>query len=226
MTRAVFIAGGHTEIGKTHVACALIRAARRARLGVAAVKPVVSGFDPADWADSDPGRLLAALGVEPGLTALDALSPWRFDAPLAPPMAAALEQRPLPLAPVVEHCRTRLAEGADLTVVEGVGGLMSPICEGTTSLDLMAALGLPSVLVSGAYLGAVSHALTALEVLRARGVPPLALVVSEDASPEAPSFEGTLALLAEHAGDTAILAARRTPDEAWADSLLALVQRS
>ena len=60
--RQIFVSGAHTDVGKTHVACALIRAARAEGLTVEALKPVVSGFSPADWADSDPGRLLAALG--------------------------------------------------------------------------------------------------------------------------------------------------------------------
>ena len=60
--RTLFVAGAHTEIGKTFVAAALLRAARASGLIVEVLKPVVSGFDAADWAESDPGRLLAASG--------------------------------------------------------------------------------------------------------------------------------------------------------------------
>ena len=87
-TRVLFVAGSHTEIGKTHVACALIQAALDEGWRVDALKPVVSGFDPDDWADSDPGRLLAALGRGLSGEALEMLSPWRYRAPLAPPTAA------------------------------------------------------------------------------------------------------------------------------------------
>jgi len=76
MSRAVFVAGSHTDVGKTHVACGLIRAARAAGLSVDALKPVVSGFDIEDWADSDPGRLVTAMGLARSAAALNATSPW------------------------------------------------------------------------------------------------------------------------------------------------------
>jgi dethiobiotin synthetase len=56
---------------------------------------------------------------------------------------------------------------------------MSPIAEDGTNLDLIAALKVPALLVTGSYLGAVSHTLTAIEALKARGVTVAALVVSE-----------------------------------------------
>ena len=86
---AIFIAGTGTDVGKTYVTAALIRALRRAGRDVDALKPVVSGFDATEWAESDPGRLLAALGEPPTPASLERISPWRFTAPLAPPMAAA-----------------------------------------------------------------------------------------------------------------------------------------
>jgi dethiobiotin synthetase len=220
--RAVFVAGGHTDVGKTFVACALIREARAQGLAVEALKPVASGFDPADWGDSDPGRLLAALGCEATPDALDRITPWRFAAPLAPPMAARLEGRTLPPAPLADLCARRVAaSAADLFVLEGVGGLMSPLADGATGLDLMTALGLPVLLVGGSYLGAMSHTLTALEVLRSRGQAVAALVVSQDAAPDAPDFAASVALIAAHAGPTPVLAAPRAGPPDWAREALA-----
>jgi dethiobiotin synthetase len=224
MTR-LFVAGAHTEIGKTHVACALIRAARARGLTTDAFKPVVSGIEPDALADSDPGRLLAALGRPLSAESLDAISPWRFSAPLAPPMAAALEGRPLPLAPLAEACRAWLAAStADLALVEGVGGLMSPIADHATCLDLVLALDAPALLVGGAYLGAISHTLTALEVLKSRGRAPLALVVSEDAGPDAPDFAQTVALVREHAGGAPVFAAGRHADDGWAIEVVSILR--
>jgi dethiobiotin synthetase len=221
MTQPVFVAGAHTEIGKTHVACALLRAARARGLSVDAFKPVVSGFDPAAWTDSDPGRLLSALGRAPSASALDAVSPWRFIAPLAPPMAARLEARPLPLAPIARACAEFATTSAEFAVIEGVGGVMSPIAEAATCLDLITALpGCAIMLVAGSYLGALSHTLTALEVLRARDRAPAVLVMSEDGDPGAPDFVNAVALLAEHAGGLSIIPARRGGGEAWTSQAL------
>ena len=220
----VFVAGSHTDVGKTFVACGLIRAARAAGLSTDALKPIASGFDPADWADSDPGRLLDALDRPRSDEALRHMTPWRFAAPLAPPMAARREGLTLPLAPVIELCAARLAASqADLFVLEGVGGLMSPLAEAATGLDLMAALGLPVVLVGGGYLGAISHTLTALEVLRARGQAVAGVVVSQDPRGEAPDFAETAALIAAHAGATPVLRAPRSGPADWAGEALALL---
>ncbi|WP_419255744.1 dethiobiotin synthase [Caulobacter sp. ErkDOM-YI] len=175
--KSLFVAGTGTDIGKTHVACALIRALRLRGLSIDAFKPVVSGFDPDDPDVSDPGRLALAL-EEPG--ALPRISPRRYRAPLAPNLAAALEGDVLRLADLVADCRERLARpDRDLLLIEGAGGVMSPLTDAATNLDLMVALNLPVLLVAGSYLGTVSHVLTALEVIRSRGLSVAALVMSE-----------------------------------------------
>lgn len=222
---ALFVAGSHTDVGKTHVACALVRAAQGQGLSADVLKPVVSGFDPAAWRDSDPGRLLDALGRERTQAALEAMSPWRYAAPLAPPAAAAREGRALPLGPVVAFCRTGLAGGADLRLVEGVGGLMSPLAEAATGLDLMMALGLPVVLVGGSYLGAISHTLTAIEVIRSRGLEVACVIVSQSGLPEAPDFDETVDLTTRHALGAPVFAAARGADETWAADILRALYR-
>ncbi|HMO43121.1 MAG TPA: AAA family ATPase, partial [Phenylobacterium sp.] len=83
-----FVAGAHTDVGKTYVACALLSAARAKGLSVAAFKPVVSGISADDWEASDPGRLIAAMGEPLDAARLEAVSPLRFAAALSPPMAA------------------------------------------------------------------------------------------------------------------------------------------
>ncbi len=216
MKRAMFVAGAHTDVGKTFCACALIRAARAQGFSVEALKPVVSGFDPDDWADSDPGRLLAALDRPLTAETLDAISPLRFRAPLSPPMAARLEGVDLRLAELEAFCRRGLAVAdADLVLVEGAGGAMSPMAEDATCLDLMAALRLPALVVGGSYLGAISHTLTAIETLRSRGLPVLAAVISESGDPDAPDFRETVASVAAFAGDLPVLAAPRGGIQSW-----------
>ncbi len=217
---ALFVAGAHTDVGKTYVACALIRAARRRGLTVDALKPLVSGFDEGDWSASDPGRLIDALGWPSTGDTLAALSPWRYRAPLSPPMAAAMEGASLDFEDAVRACRRRVFETtADLMVVEGVGGLMSPITEDHTGLDLMAALAIPAVLVGGSYLGSISHTLTALAAARTRDVNIRVLVVSESATADAP-FAETVASLTRLAAPLTVLAAPRNGDMAFAEVTL------
>jgi dethiobiotin synthetase len=217
---AVFVAGAHTDVGKTHAACALIRRARAAGRSVEAFKPVVSGIEPSDWRASDPGRLLTALGQPLDAEALDGIAPLRFAAALSPPMAARLEGVDLRLQDLLGPCRRRLAEQtADLLLIEGAGGVMSPMAEDGLCLDLMQALGLPTILVGGSYLGAVSHTLTALEVVRTRGVGVRAVLVSESAGAGLPDFAQTVEAVARFGG-APVVAVPRDADDGWAEALL------
>ncbi|MET3665971.1 dethiobiotin synthase [Caulobacter sp. 1776] len=205
---AFFIAGTGTDLGKTHVACALLRAARARDLSVDAFKPVVSGFDPAAPEVSDPARLADALG-RPNDWAR--VSPRRYRAPLAPNLAARAEGDILRMADLVADCRTWLGSRAvDLALVEGAGGVMSPMTDEATNLDLMVALGLPVLLVAGSYLGTASHLLTALEVVRARGLAVAAIVTSE--SLDAPNLDQTIEMLRAFERATPIVAAPRAAE--------------
>jgi len=104
--------------------------------------------------------------------------------------------------------------------------LMSPLTDDATGLDLMQQLRLPVVLVGGGYLGAISHTLTAIEVLRTRGQTIAAVVVSQDADPDAPDFAETAALVAAYAGDIPVIAAPRGGPADWANALLIAVKGS
>jgi dethiobiotin synthetase len=176
---AVFVTGTGTDIGKTFVTAALIHALRQRGRAVDALKPVVSGFDPAQLATSDPGLLLSALGHPPTAEALDRIAPWRYAAPLSPDMAARLEGRPLDFAALLAFTRRAVSAASDILLIEGVGGVMVPLNEAHTVLDWMAALSLPVLLVGGSYLGAISHALTALDALARRDLRLQAMIVDE-----------------------------------------------
>jgi dethiobiotin synthetase len=176
---AFFVTGTGTDVGKTHVSAAILRSAAAGGVTVEATKPVMSGVDPGRLAESDAGRLLSAMGRAPTDAAIAALSPWRFAPALAPTAAARAEGRALPYADVLEFCRLRMSMPAQLHLVEGAGGVMSPIADGVLCLDLARDLGLPVVLVAGAYLGAVSHTLTALAALAGAGLDVAGVVVNE-----------------------------------------------
>jgi len=213
--KSLFVAGTGTDIGKTHVACALLTSVIAGGMTADAFKPVVSGFDPLDPASSDPARLAAAVG-EP--EALHRISPLRYRAALAPNLAARLEGDVLELNALISACQARLARpDRDLLLIEGAGGVMSPLTDTATNLDLMVALNLPILLVAGSYLGTVSHVLTALEVVRARGLSVAAIAMSQ--SLEAPDLHQTAEMLQAFAPGIPVLTVPRAP--AWDASPLA-----
>lgn len=192
--RTLFVTATGTEIGKTYVTAALARHFKAQGERVAALKPVLSGFDPADFKDSDPALLLAALGETPTLAAVERISPFRYRAPLAPNQAAAKEGRSVDFDAIVKCCEDAAAMNGDLLLIEGIGGVMVPLDENRTVLDLIAALGAPILLVAGSYLGSLSHTLTAVEVAKARKLSIQAIVISESENSTVP-LEDTAATI-------------------------------
>jgi dethiobiotin synthetase len=177
--RTLFVTATGTGIGKTYVTAALARHYKAEGERVAVLKPVLSGFDPADFAESDPALLLAALDETPTLKAVERVSPFRYRAPLAPNQAAAKEGRAVDFDAIVQCCEDAASADGDLLLIEGIGGLMVPLDERRTVLDLIAALGAPVLLVTGSYLGTISHTLTAFEVAKSRRLEIPAIVISE-----------------------------------------------
>lgn len=191
---AFFITATGTDVGKTYVASGLIRHWRAAGRQVEALKPVASGFDPAAAKTSDSGVLLSALGKPITPTEIDRISPWRFSAPLSPDMAAERENRRIDFDAVVKYSRDAIAAAQDILLIEGIGGIMVPLTDKHTVLDWMAALDIPLVVVTGTYVGSLSHTLTCLDVLARRGLTVKAVVVNN--TPGSPvTFQNTIGTL-------------------------------
>ena len=176
---AIFITATGTDVGKTFVVAALVRHFRQMGRAVDAIKPVVSGYDVAQAGASDPGILIAALGLPFSPETIERISPWRFRAALTPDLAAKREGRNIDVDAVVAYCRDAIARRRDILLIEGVGGIMVPLNDRRTILDVMMTLRLPLILVTGSYRGTISHTLTALDSLFRRDMNLLATIVCE-----------------------------------------------
>lgn len=160
--KGLFVTGTGTEVGKTVAAACLVKA-----LGADYWKPVQSGYLEMD--DTEEVRRLTNCAIhEPG---------YRLEAPLSPHEAARLEGMSLDMDRFV------LPETEGPLVVEGAGGLLVPINDEALMIDLIAALGLPTVIVSLSGLGTINHTLLSLEALRSRGLAVLGVVMNGPLNP-------------------------------------------
>ncbi len=175
-----FIAATGTDIGKTYITCLLIKNASKMGKTVRGVKPVISGFDESKINESDAGHILDAMDQSLTMENVREISPWRFSAALSPDMAARREDATIPLPPLVDFCNNLDSDTPIL--VEGVGGVMVPLNETDTTLDWQAALNAKCFLVTGSYLGTLSHTMTALEALKERGITPSAIIINSSES--------------------------------------------
>lgn len=179
MSQHFFVTSTGTGIGKSFITAALVRQAKARGKTVAAYKPVISGFDPADVANSDTGLILESLGLPATPANIEHVSPWRYKEPLAPSIAARQEKHPIDFQALVAHSQKTIQGNEDLVLIEGVGGVMVPLNDRRTVLDWMEAIGIPALLVVGNYLGSISHTLTAISALKQRHIPIHAIIVNE-----------------------------------------------
>lgn len=172
MSRSLLVTGTDTGIGKTVVAAGLAAALRRAGLDLGVMKPVASGAR--RGVSDDAVYLRKTAGVDDPLSLVN---PLLFKAPLAPSVAAAVENRRVDLRPVRAAWRELLRRREGL-VVEGVGGLLVPIRPRWTVAHFAKAFRLPLVIVTRPKLGTLNHtALTALAA-RAFGLKVFGLIVN------------------------------------------------
>ncbi|MSR56544.1 MAG: dethiobiotin synthase [Planctomycetaceae bacterium] len=180
--RGVFVTGTDTGVGKTRVAAAIVRLLREQGIKVGAYKPTASGSEPGPngpvWRDVD--ELCAALGGE---FASAAVCPQRWRAALAPPVAARDE------GGVVDGRLLRQGaawwrERVDFLVVEGAGGLLSPLTDTETVADLALDLGFPLVVVARLSLGTINHTLLTLEAAQTRQLPVAGVILNQAVPPD------------------------------------------
>ena len=160
MSRAYFLAGTDTEVGKTLIAAALLHTAAAQGLRALGMKPVAAG------GSEDVDALVAAGNVA---APRKAVNPYLLREPLSPHLAAKHDGVAIDLE-IIARCFNELRGRAGFLIVEGAGGFRVPLSDTQDGADLAARLGLPVVLVVGLRLGCLNHALLTAEAVRARGL--------------------------------------------------------
>lgn len=167
MAQQFFITSSGTEIGKSFVLQKIIKEYREKKQKIHAIKPIISGFNIEDQYN-DSALILKALSMQNNEQNLNLISPWRFKEPLAPNIAAKAENKEINLEEVIKFCQREIEKSQKNNVdlfIEGAGGIMAPINDKFTFLDLIKELQIPAILVVGNYLGTISHSLTAIKVM-------------------------------------------------------------
>ena len=179
----LFITGTDTGVGKTYVGALIARSLADAGRRVGVYKPAASGcrWQGERLVSDDAVALWDAAG-RPG--DLDRVCPQRFAAPLAPHLAAREEGKQLDadlLRQGLEYWRDR----AEIILVEGAGGLMSPLGDNAYVADLAEEFGFPLVVVSRNVLGTINQTLQTLIAAAAfrEGLPVAGVVLNQATSP-------------------------------------------
>jgi dethiobiotin synthetase len=176
MKRGFFITGTDTGVGKTVVAAALAIVLRESGRDVGVFKPVASGcVRRREGLVSEDAEFLAKAAEAP--ETLEEISPIRFEAPLAPTVAAARAGVETDLEPMWEAWR-RLRDAHEILLVEGIGGILCPVTPAMSVADLAKEFRLPLLVVARSTLGTINHTALVIEAARARGLAVAGVVIN------------------------------------------------
>ncbi len=170
-TRGFFITGTDTDAGKTVATAAVLVSLRASGIDAVPMKAVQTGGVRSEdgWHSPDLDFCLRMAELEPDRDELRDMAPYIYEPACSPHLAAALAGREISVERIVEAFHNLLRRH-QCVVVEGAGGLLAPIAETTTMIDLMAALGLPVILVARPGLGTINHTMLSVRELERSGL--------------------------------------------------------
>ncbi|MEK6531361.1 MAG: dethiobiotin synthase [Deltaproteobacteria bacterium] len=168
MSRAYFITGTDTSVGKTFVGAGIASALREKGLSVGVMKPVETGCTAVRNKLAPEDALTLKNACTPA-SSLDEINPYRFRAPLAPSIASRIQGKRISLD-VIKKAFSSIRSKHDITLVEGAGGLLTPLTGEKTMLDLCLYLEVPLIIVASSRLGCINHTLLTVSAARASKV--------------------------------------------------------
>ena len=193
-----FVTGTDTGVGKTRVACALVRGLRGRGIDVGAMKPVETGVG-----DGGPLDALALQEAAGNSDRLEDVCPLRFALPAAPTVAASAEGRGVEFW-AIQRAFERVRARHSCVIVEGAGGLLVPVDAQHCMADLARELRLPLLVVARAALGTINHTLLTLEVAVSRGLSVAGVVISHADGPLSAADAANLGALRDALGSARV----------------------
>ena len=164
-----FIIGTDTDCGKTYVTCELLKYFKKQSANVIGLKPLASGCGLENNSlISDDARKLQLIN---GSASNDmSITPWRFQAAIAPHIAAKAAGVHVSASDIVKFCSDPRWNQYNYVLIEGAGGLLVPLNESETWVDVLLQSQIPVILVVGMRLGCLNHALLTASVLKSNGI--------------------------------------------------------
>jgi dethiobiotin synthase len=205
----LLITGTDTGVGKTSIGRALGHALAAAGRRAVAIKPIETGCSDATALLEDGALLAVATGQAEPRTAL-----YRFPDRLAPALAADAAGEAIDLDAMLLRLEA-LSAGADVVLVEGVGGLLAPMTWEWTVVDLARALGASALVVAADRFGTINHTLLTLGALELAGLEVMGVVLTGPETPD-PSTGTNGAAIARLTGIDRIVTVPRLADPATA----------
>jgi dethiobiotin synthase len=180
MPAGIFITGSGTGVGKTFVSALMLRGFFALGYGTTYMKPVETGCGASPDGGMPAGSdTLYALGFASRKTDINLHSPYRFAPACSPHLAARENRQEINIERIASAYNNLIADtSADITIVEGAGGVLAPVNDREYMADIMKSLGIPAALVTGPGLGTLNHTFLSLRVLERYNIPVAGVVIN------------------------------------------------
>lgn len=169
MAKGLFVTATGTDIGKTYVTALIVKKLRSFGLNAGYYKAAVSGAESVSESDAGYVNRIAEIGESEEL-----LLSYLYKTAVSPHLAARIEGNPAEMS-VIKSTFEKVCGQYDFVTMEGSGGIVCPIRKDEKAViyleDIIAALGLPSIIVADAGLGTINAVVTTVEYMRKRKLP-------------------------------------------------------
>ena len=177
--KSLFVTGTDTDVGKTCVSASIVKNLRDMDIDVGVMKPFASGYKKnSNSLPQDVEILMKYSGVK---DPVDLVNPYYFEIPTSPYDASKQLNLEIDISRVIESFK-QLASIHDVVIVEGIGGIMTPISKNYFVSDLISDLQLSSFIVTGSKMGAVNHFMLTYEHLRQKNLNLKGILVNQNVS--------------------------------------------
>ena len=175
--KSFFVTGTDTDVGKTCVSAAIAKHLRDGDIDVGVMKPFASGYkESADSISEDVEILMKFSGVT---DPIDLVNPYYFEIPTSPYDACKQLNLEIDISKVIKSYK-QLASTHDVVIVEGIGGIMTPISKNYFVSDLISDLQLSSIIVTGSKIGTVNHLLLTYQHARQKKLNLMGFIVNQN----------------------------------------------
>ena len=173
MSKALFITGTGTDIGKTYVAGLLVKKLKESGRNVAYYKAAMSGNERREDGSLIPGDALFVKQTSGIEQPLEEMCPYIYENAYSPHLASRIAGHPVEMA-VVKDGYEKVGRKYDYVTMEGSGGILCPICFDEAKIqleDVVKELGLSSILIADAGLGTINSVVLTVEYMKAHNLP-------------------------------------------------------
>jgi dethiobiotin synthetase len=216
-TRGLFITGTDTGVGKTLITGGIAKILKQYNLKVGVLKPIATGCREERGGLVSTDAEFLAMCAETNFP-LAVITPVCYKIPAAPVVCIRAEKRPIDYEQIAAMYNY-LAGMCDVVLVEGIGGVLVPLDEEHTILDLAVQIGLPAVVVARPNLGTINHSLLTIEAIRRANLPLAGVVISGYNTATAELAEETAPDIIAQFGKTDILAVVGYDEESSVEQL-------